>query len=209
MNASSVNASSVNAPASASSKTSGASSGAFAADAASPRDLPGERGEFLRSLAEQRANLLLTVRGLDDERAARRTTVSELTLGGLLRHVAQGERAWIRILADGDGRAPEGMFDMDQYRMREEDTLAALVAGYEAVARRTEETVAGLPGLDVTVPLPQSPWGPPETVHWSARRILLHIVRETAQHAGHADIIREALDGANTTAQMIPPGTST
>ncbi|MEU4684598.1 DUF664 domain-containing protein [Streptomyces xinghaiensis] len=176
----------MNAQASASSASSAASGAPSAAPApapgaVAPRDLPGERGEFLRSMAEQRANLLITVRGLDDERAARRTTVSELTLGGLLRHVTQGERAWIRILADGEGRAPEGMFDMDQYRMREDDTLAALVADYEAAARATEETVAGLPGLDVTVPLPHSPWGPPETVHWSARRILLHIVRETAQ----------------------------
>ncbi|WP_238153855.1 DinB family protein [Streptomyces xinghaiensis] len=195
---------------SASSATSGTPSAATAPapGAVAPRDLPGERGEFLRSMAEQRANLLITVRGLDDERTARRTTVSELTLGGLLRHVTQGERTWIRILADGEGRAPEGMFDMDQYRMREDDTLAALVADYKAAARATEETVAGLPGLDVTVPLPHSPWGPPETVHWSARRILLHIVRETAQHAGHADIIREALDGASTTAQMIPPGSA-
>ncbi|MBQ0987071.1 DinB family protein [Streptomyces sp. F63] len=184
------------------------SSPAPAAGPVPPRALPGERGEFLRSMAEQRANLLITVRGLDDERAARRTTVSELTLGGLLRHVTRGERTWIRILADGDGRAPEGMFDMDQYRMREEDTLAGLVADYEAAARETEETVAALPGLDVTVPLPHSPWGPPETVHWSARRILLHLVREAAQHAGHADIIREALDGASTTARMVPPGSS-
>lgn len=55
--------------------------------------------------------------------------------------------------------------------------------------------------LDRSVPLPKSPWSPPETVYWPARRILLYLIRETAQHAGHADIIREALDGASTTAQ--------
>ncbi|MEV6292938.1 DUF664 domain-containing protein [Streptomyces sp. NPDC051896] len=47
------------------------------------------------------------------------------------------------------------------------------------------------------MPLPRTPWSPPETVHWSGRRVLLHLIRETAQHAG----IREALEGANTTAQ--------
>jgi hypothetical protein len=61
--------------------------------------------------------------------------------------------------------------------------------------------VAALPDLDVSVPLPRTPWSPHDPGHWSVRRILLHLIRETAQHAGHADIIREALDGANTTAR--------
>jgi hypothetical protein len=52
------------------------------------------------------------------------------------------------------------------------------------------------------VPLPEAPWAPGVVNHWSARRILLHLMRETAQHAGHADIIRESLDGASTTAQL-------
>ena len=54
-----------------------------------------------------------------------------------------------------------------------------------------------LPDLDAAHPLPQAPWFPPGA-SWSARRVLLHIMAETAQHAGHADIIREALDGAKT-----------
>ncbi|KAF4407257.1 MULTISPECIES: DinB family protein [Streptomyces] len=170
--------------------------------------LPGERGEFLRSLAEQRANLLITVRGLDDARARARSTVSELTLGGLIRHLTYEERNWMQILAAGDGRAPETMFDTDQYRMPEDATLAGLLEDYAAAARTTERVVASLADLDRTVPLPGSPWSPPGTVHWSARRVLLHLVRETAQHAGHADIIRESLDGASTTAQMVPPGSS-
>ncbi|MGW1164464.1 mycothiol transferase [Streptomyces sp. NPDC002550] len=130
----------------------------------------GERAELLQALAEQRELLLITVRRLTDAEAARRTTVSELTLGGIVKYLARGERVWAQIMAKGDGELPE-------------------------------EAVAALPGLDRTVPLPRTPWSPPETVHWSARRILLHLIRETAQHAGHADIIREALDGANTTAQ--------
>ncbi len=100
----------------------------------------------------------------------------------------------------GDGELPEGMLDMEQYRMVEGETLGGLLEQYTAAAERTWESVVALPDLDCSVPLPRTPWSPPETVHWSARRILLHLIRETAQHAGHADIIREALDGAGTTA---------
>ncbi|WP_435191603.1 DinB family protein [Streptomyces sp. bgisy126] len=163
--------------------------------------LPGERGELLRALAEQRELLLIAVRGITDAEAARRTTVSELTLGGIVKHVARGERVWTQVLAEGDGELPEGMLDMGQYRMAENETLAVLLERYATAARMTEGTVAGLADLDLSVPLPRTPWSPPETVYWSARRILLHLIRETAQHAGHADIIREALDGASTTAR--------
>ncbi|MFE3029860.1 mycothiol transferase, partial [Nocardia tengchongensis] len=51
-----------------------------------------------------------------------------------------------------------------------------------------------------SVPTPTAPWAP-ERVWLSVRYILLHILREIAHHSGHADIIREALDGANTTYQ--------
>lgn len=163
--------------------------------------LPGERGELLQALAEQRELFLITLRGLTDEQAARRTTVSELTLGGILRHLASGERVWTQILVKGDGELPDGMLDMEQYRMGAGDTLEGLLRQYAVAAEATDDAVAGLPDLDRTVPLPVTPWSPPDPVHWSARRILLHLIKETAQHAGHADIIRESLDGASSTAQ--------
>ncbi|MFJ8649757.1 DinB family protein [Streptomyces sp. NPDC093546] len=171
----------------------------FPQSPASP--LPGERGELLRALAEQRELLLITVRGITDAQAGQRTTVSELTLGGIVKHMARGEQVWTRIMAKGDGELPDGMLDTGQYRMTEEDTLPALLEAYAAAARALEEAVGALPDLDKSVPLPRTPWSPPETVHWSARRILLHLIRETAHHSGHADIIREALDGASTTEQ--------
>lgn len=161
----------------------------------------GEKGELLRALAEQRELLLITVRGIGDAQAALRTTVSELTLGGIVKHLARGERVWTQIMVKGDGGLPEGMLDMGQYRMAEGETLAGLVEEYRDAARATEEAVAALEGLDRSVPLPTTPWSPPEPVHWPARRILLHLLRETAHHAGHADVIREALDGASTTAR--------
>ena len=54
----------------------------------------------------------------------------------------------------------------------------------------------GAPDLDVSHPLPVAPWF--EHASWSPRRVLLHVIAETAQHAGHADIIRESLDGSKT-----------
>ncbi|MFF5522837.1 DinB family protein [Streptomyces coeruleorubidus] len=160
-----------------------------------------EKTDLSQALAEQRELLLITVRGLTDAQAAQRTTVSELTLGGIVKHLAQGEEAWTRIMTKGDGELPDGMLDMGQYRMAEGETLPALLDRYASAVRATDEAVAGLPDLGRRVLLPTTPWSPPEPEYWSARRILLHLIRETAQHAGHADIVREALDGANTTAR--------
>ena len=78
-----------------------------------------------------------------------------------------------------------------------DETLAGLLDTYDDVARRTDELVATLPDLDASHPLPEAPWYEPGA-SWSARRVLLHVIAETAQHAGHADIIRESLDGSKT-----------
>ena len=72
-----------------------------------------------------------------------------------------------------------------------------ILADYEKVARRTDELVTSLPDLDLAHPLPNAPWFPPGEKR-SARRVFLHIIAETTQHAGHADIIRESLDGAKS-----------
>jgi hypothetical protein len=84
-----------------------------------------------------------------------------------------------------------------QFQMAEGETLAGLLDRYAEVARRTDELVATLPDLDLAHPLPEAPWFEPGKA-WSVRRVLLHIIAETSQHAGHADIIREALDGSKT-----------
>jgi hypothetical protein len=84
----------------------------------------GERTELLRMLAELRHNLLITVRGIDEGAAARRTTVSELTLGWIIAHLTQGERVWSYILGERGG-TPDLMWDFDQYRFPEGATLAA------------------------------------------------------------------------------------
>ncbi len=70
------------------------------------------------------------------------------------------------------------------------------LAYWEEVAAGTEAYVRGVPSLDDTFPLPKAPWFPPDD-RVSVRWLCLHLIRETARHAGHADIIRESLDGAS------------
>jgi hypothetical protein len=160
-----------------------------------------ERADLLDTLAKHRSFLKQTVRGVTDEQAALRTTVSELCLGGLIKHAARMEERWVGFIQHG----PQAMAmtpasyeaHAASFRMEPGETLASIVTHYEEVTRRTDELIPALPSLDASQPLPEAPWFPPG-VRWSARRVLLHIVAETAQHAGHADIIREALDGAKT-----------
>lgn len=167
----------------------------------------GERADLLETLAKHRYFLRVTVRDLTDEQAGLRTTVSELCLGGLIKHVAEAESNWVDFILGGADAMAHGGEEWNaeweaehwlaQFRMAPGETLSAVLERYEEVARRTEETVATLPDLDVSHPLPQAPWFEPGA-RWSARRALLHIIAETAQHAGHADIIRESLDGSKS-----------
>ena len=174
---------------------------------ASEKTVTGERADLLETLANHRYFLRYTVRDLTDEQAAQRPTASELCLGGLIKHVALTERQWISFILDGasamrsqgeDGQGEATPTDWaGGFRMLEGETLAGLLEQYEQVARRTDELVATLPDLDASHPLPEAPWFEPGA-RWSARRVLLHVIAETAQHAGHADIIRESIDGAKS-----------
>ncbi len=158
----------------------------------------GERAELVQTLDKHRGFLRFTVRDLTDEQAARRTTVSELCLAGLIKHVAGTEASWMRFAVGGaTAMAAEPVDWEGQFRMAEGETLAGLLAAYERVAAETDALVESLPDLDRAHDLPTAPWFEPGAA-WSVRRVLLHIIAETAQHAGHADIIREALDGAKT-----------
>lgn len=164
-----------------------------------------ERADLLAMLARTRHFLRFTTRGLTDEQAGQRTTVSELCLGGLIKHVAAVEQNWARFILEGPsamgGFSAMTEDDMarwaDQFKPLPGETLAGVLDDYAAVARRTDELVVTLPDLGASQPLPKAPWFPPGE-QWSARRVLMHIIAETAQHAGHADIIRESLDGAKS-----------
>lgn len=159
------------------------------------------REDLIDLLAEQREIFRITLRGLDDDQARQRSTVSELTLGGLLHHVINTERHWTQVIVDRDENAEFDVSGMDtEYRMGPDETLEALLAEWDTVIARTTELIRGLDSLDESIPIPTAPWSP-ERMWWTARFILLHILREISHHSGHADIIRESLDGANTTYQ--------
>jgi uncharacterized damage-inducible protein DinB len=165
----------------------------------------GEKADLLAMLAKHRHFLRFTTRGLTDEQAGQRTTASELCLGGLIKHVTAVERGWADFVVQG----PSAMGDAasmteadwaqraDEFRLLPGETLDGVLAAYEKQARRTDEMLAALPDLGAAQPLPKAPWFEPGA-HWSARRVMMHIIAETAQHAGHADIIRESLDGAKS-----------
>jgi Protein of unknown function (DUF664) len=160
-----------------------------------------ERADLLQTLGTHRGFLRFTVRDLSDEQAARRTTVSGLCLGGLIKHVSQVEQQWAAFIVDGTSAMESDATDIAEreagFRMLAGDTLAGVLAEYDRIGQITDDLVRTLPDLDASHPLPQAPWFQPGA-RWSARRVLLHIIAETAQHAGHADIIRESLDGQKT-----------
>jgi uncharacterized damage-inducible protein DinB len=159
-----------------------------------------ERTDLIESLRRHRAFLRFTVRDLTDEQARQRPTASALDLAGLVKHVAATEAGWVRF-AEGGAEAMNRNWGPDaatrHWHLAPGETLADVLAEYEAVAAHTDELVATLPDLDADHPLPEAPWFEPGA-RWSVRRVFLHVIAETAQHAGHADILRESIDGQKT-----------
>jgi hypothetical protein len=158
----------------------------------------GERADLLDSLGRHRYFLRFTTQNLTDEQAARRSTTSELSIGGLIKHVGFVESRWAGFITGGAtamGAAAEDDW-VNGFRMLPGETLKGLLDRYTEVAAQTDELIRTV-DLDSSWPLPEAPWYAPNT-SWSARRVTLHVIAETAQHAGHADIIRESLDGQKT-----------
>ena len=162
-----------------------------------------ERDDLISALQRQRFFLTNTTRGLTDDQARSRPTVSQLCLGGLVKHVGLVEQQWVEFIRVGPA-AMSGFGDaaamaawVDAFAMTPEETLAGVLAGYRAVAERTDAFVRDLGDLDASQPLPSAPWFEPGA-EWTARKVVLHLVGEISQHAGHADILREAIDGAKS-----------
>ena len=151
----------------------------------------GER-ELLRAYLDfQRETLALKCAGLPDDDLRRRTTPSSLTLLGLVRHMAEVERSWFRRVIDGQDVplvwSPDGDFQI-AYDAADADGAEAFEAWETEIghARRIERAA---PSLDVVGVDRRS------GDEYSLRRVLLHLIQEYARHNGHADLIREALDG--------------
>ncbi|WP_329280136.1 DinB family protein [Streptomyces sp. NBC_00691] len=154
-----------------------------------------ERGALLNFVEAQRAALRRAVLGLSEEQAASRPSASELSLSGLIKHVAEVELNWLRMAQQQPNERVRTEATWGEgFRLVNGETIPEIVAFWDGVAKETEEYVRSVPSLDDTFPLPKAPWFP-EDGRVSIRWMLLHLVQEAGRHAGHADVIRESLDG--------------
>jgi uncharacterized damage-inducible protein DinB len=160
------------------------------------RPVADERDALLAYLAQMRLVMTLTAHGLTDEQARATPSASPLSVGGLIKHVASTERGWLDVVQQLPPSGGESEY-VDNFRIAEGETLDDVLAEYRRVAARTEQIVEGVADLGQAVPVPQGvPWFPQDVDAWSVRWVLLHLIQETARHAGHADIVRESVDGA-------------
>ena len=145
-----------------------------------------ERSGMAMFLDEQRAALLRKIDGLTDEQARARPTPSGFCLMTLVKHVAFVERRWFQLeiaRRDVPGLWPPP--DDRELRVEEGDTLASVRAFYESVIAENRSILASLDDLDSVS----------AATGLNRRWVLLHLLEELARHAGHADIIRESIDG--------------
>lgn len=155
-----------------------------------------ERDGLLQFLRHQRQGVRYAAYGLSDAEARQTPSASTLSIGGLLKHLASTERWWMARVAGGEVRNDAQAY-LDTFRMGDGDTLDSVLDDYDSAAEETEKAVAGIADLGQPVPVPRAvPWMPQDVDAWSVRWVLLHLIEETARHAGHADVVRESLDGA-------------
>ncbi|MFF3216200.1 DinB family protein [Streptomyces sp. NPDC002886] len=156
-------------------------------------EIPGdERGTLLSFVEAQRTALREAAQGLTEEQAASKPSASELSVSGLLKHAANCELGWLRM-AQGVTEYPGGDW-ADGFRLVEGESMPSVLGYWDGIRQETEAFIAAVPSLDDSFPLPPAPWFP-EDAKVSMRWMLLHLVEEFARHAGHADIIRETIDG--------------
>ena len=165
------------------------------------RDEPEPAGQDLvlleRFLDLQRQTMLAKTAGLDKDGMARRIPNSSLSLGGLLYHLALVEESWMEErFAGGTLRQPWSEVDFDsdpewEFRTSVEVDPDALRLRYQQACQRSRQVVASASGPDQLSALPLRD-GRPFSLRW----VLLNLIEETARHLGHADLLREAIDGS-------------
>ncbi len=155
---------------------------------------------LIGSLERQRRTFRWKCADLDEAGLRATTGASTMTLGGLLKHLAMVESIYFTLRLHGrDPGAPWNAVDWDdvgpdwEWRSAAEDSADELYALYDASVVRARANIAealadGDPGRPITVPADDG-----ETP--SIRRTLVDIIEEYARHTGHADILREAVDG--------------
>lgn len=151
-----------------------------------PGRVVGERDALVQQLEFQRATLLTKLEGLDDDALRRAGTASGVSLLGLVKHLAATEHGWFLKIYGGVDE-PELWAGEADFRVEDGETAEVLVEQYLRVCERARAVVAA-GELDDVVTTPSG-------AEANLRAILIHIVQETARHNGHADIIRESIDG--------------
>lgn len=155
-----------------------------------------EQEGLLGFLAQMRYVIRLTAYGLTDEQLRATPSASELSVGGLIKHCAATEESWLSTIR----REPQSVDYVrytENFKLADDETIDDVFARYDRVAEQTEKTIAEIGDLNLEIAIDHSvPWNRKDMDHWNVRWILLHLIQETARHAGHADIIRETVDGA-------------
>jgi uncharacterized damage-inducible protein DinB len=156
-----------------------------------------ERDSLGQYLDYQRETILLKTEGLTKEQLGQRIPSSGLTLAGLLYHLALVEEAWFEVDFLGhesreDWLGIDWTADPDyEFRTALEKEPEWLRSRYQDACDRARQVTAAAGSLDDTS-VSTRVGGKPFTLRW----VLLHLIEETARHAGHADLLREAIDGA-------------
>ena len=160
-----------------------------------PTFIENEKDQLLAFLEQQRAFVRLAAYGLTEEQSRLSPSVSSLSIGGLIKHVAKVEQHWMGIVEQRPSEGSSENYE-EGFRLGPDESLEGMLAFYDSTAADTERIVKRLP-LEQLVPVPQGvPWFPQDLDTWNVRWVVLHLVEETARHAGHADIVRESIDGA-------------
>jgi uncharacterized damage-inducible protein DinB len=163
-----------------------------------------ERSALREYLAYHQSAYLAVSYGLTDEQARATPSASALSVGGLIKHATAMQRTWMARVAaapDAPPKDPRPFEEIakdfgEQHVMRPDETLEGLLRAFEAQSAESLR-LAETADLDTAVPVPQDiPWFPKNQKAWSVRWVILHVINELARHAGHADIVRETIDGA-------------
>jgi len=158
--------------------------------------LTDERELLLAFIEQQRDGIRNAAYGLTDEQARLVPSASSLSVGGLVKHAIDMEKGWIDMVLQRPNGASQASYE-ENFRLGPDETLSSVLARYADVARETESVIRGIADLGRDVPVPKGvPWYPDDIDAWSVRWVLLHLIEEVARHAGHADIVRESIDGA-------------
>jgi uncharacterized damage-inducible protein DinB len=155
-----------------------------------------ERAGLLGFLAQQRRVLKHAAYGLTEEQLRATPSASALSVGGLLKHVTFTELGWIARVTGGQEPRTLPGYDR-QFELTDADTVDSLTAALDRAGAATEAAIATVEDLGRPVPVPKDhPAFSADLAAWSVRWVLLHLIEEHARHAGHADIVRESIDGA-------------